>query len=369
MLTTGRANCSVYFHIPFCTKKCPYCHFYVVPNKKLFHALLLEGLSLEWEQKKSLLKNHSIVSVYFGGGTPTLFGAEAIGLCLSWLQDKLRADCEITVEANPEEASPELFSSLKSIGVNRISLGVQSLDDRSLLVLERQHSAQKAKQALFDAQKAGIQNVSVDLMYDLPDQTESSWRYTLDALESLPITHLSLYNLTIEPHTSFHKRKVSRPLPEQSLRFLQMALEAFAKLGLERYEISAFAKPGFSSRHNLGYWTFRPFLGFGPSAFSFWEEERFQNVPHLQRYVRALRENGSPIHFREKLPYPENLKEKLAIQLRCKEGAPLLEELPSDVTASLEKLIGLGLVIKERDRIRLTERGMLFYDSVAEELV
>ncbi|HEX2583224.1 MAG TPA: radical SAM family heme chaperone HemW [Chlamydiales bacterium] len=357
---------SVYFHIPFCTKKCPYCHFYVIPDQVRFHDLLREALLLEWERQKPLIQGKTIVSIYFGGGTPSLFGAEAIGEVIRRCGEL--HETEITVEANPEESTQELFSALKSVGVNRISLGVQSLDDRSLQILERTHNAAKAKEAIFSASAAGIENISIDLMYDLPGQTESSWVYTLDQLNDLPIRHLSLYNLTIEPHTSFHKRKVVQPAPEESLRFLHRALEVFERLGFDRYEISAFAKPGFESRHNLGYWTFRPFLGLGPSAFSYFEGERFQNVPNLQRYYKALKRGESPICFREKLPYPKNVKEQIAVQLRLKEGI-LLPEVPEEIASSIYSLVDQGLLERNGPRIRLTERGKLFYDSVAAEII
>ncbi len=364
---------SVYFHIPFCSKKCPYCHFYVIPDQVRYHEILREGLVLEWEQKKPLIAEKNITSIYFGGGTPTLFGANAIGEVIRRSRESDRPlpgieEPEITVEANPEESTEELFSALKSVGVNRISLGVQSLDDRSLQILERTHNATKAKEAIFAAKAAGIENISIDLMYDLPGQTESSWAYTLDQLKDLPISHLSLYNLTVEPHTSFHKRKVVQPKPEESLRFLHRALETLDKLRFERYEISAFAKPGSESRHNLGYWTFRPFLGLGPSAFSYWEGERFQNLPNLQRYYKALKNRESPISFREKLSYPENLKEQIAVQLRLKEGASL-PEIPEELANSIHTLLDQGLVEMNGPRIRLTEHGKLFYDSVASEII
>jgi oxygen-independent coproporphyrinogen III oxidase len=357
---------SLYFHIPFCTKKCPYCHFYVIPDQVRFHEILREGLLLEWERQKPLIEGKSIVSVYFGGGTPTLFGAKAIGEVIARCGEL--KDAEITVEANPEESTRELFSALKGAGVNRISLGVQSLDDRSLQTLERTHSAAKASEAIFAARDAGIENISIDLMYDLPGQTESSWAYTLDALKELPIQHLSLYNLTVEPHTAFHKRKVVQPKPEESLRFLHRALETLEELGFDRYEISAFAKPGFESRHNLGYWTFRPFLGLGPSAFSYWEGERFQNAPNLQRYFKALKNQESPVSFREKLPYPQNLKEQIAVQLRLKDGL-ILPEVPEETASSIQSLIDQGLLENKGPRILLTERGKLFYDSVASEII
>lgn len=360
------APISLYFHIPFCTKKCPYCHFYVIPNQLRYHDILKEGLALEWAAQKHLVEGKQIVSIYFGGGTPALFGAEAIGEVLQWIGP---VDAEITVEANPEDGTLELFTSLKAVGVNRISLGVQSLDDRSLMTLERTHSASRAREAILNAKAAGIENISIDLMYDLPDQTESSWRYTLDQLKELPITHLSLYNLTIEPHTSFSKRKLNLPQPEESLRFLHQAMETMQNLSFDRYEISAFAKPGRESRHNLGYWTYRPFLGFGPSAFSYWDGERFQNIANLQRYTRMLKEGQSPVSFREKLPYPQNFKEQLSVGLRLKNGFELPDEIPDETTKTIEQLTKNGFVTRLGNRVKLTERGKLFYDTVATELI
>lgn len=366
---------SLYFHIPFCTQKCPYCHFYVVPNQARFHPLLLEGLRREWEQVLPKLKEANegrplIASIYFGGGTPSLLGPESVGQILEWCRAlPWTPDCEVTLEANPEESSVGLFQAYLDVGVTRLSVGVQSLDDRSLVTLERGHTAKKAKQALFDATAAGFKNISIDLMYDLPDQTESSWQYTLDQLADLPIQHLSLYNLTIEPHTPFSKRTLSLPSAEESLRFLDAALQKCEMLGFERYEISAFAKPGFASRHNLGYWQFRPFWGFGPSAFSYWDGERLQNVPHLQRYARDLKEGKSPTHFRERLPYPASFKEKLAIQLRLKEGVRLSEEIPEETERALEQLERDGFVRTTNGNLALTERGQLFYDTVAAAVI
>ncbi|MBU6445859.1 MAG: coproporphyrinogen III oxidase, partial [Verrucomicrobia bacterium] len=213
-------------------------------------------------------------------------------------------------------------------------------------------------------------NISLDLMYDLPGQTEESWAFTLDQLRDLPIQHLSLSNLTIEPHTSFHKRKVQLPQPELSLQLLQTALERLASLGLNRYEISAFARPGFESRHNLGYWTGRPFLGFGPSAYSFWEGERFRNVANIHKYARALREGQSPVDFREKLPYPAHLKERLAVGLRVREGVNLATfPLDADTARVIEELKRNNLLAQRGTQLQLTERGMLYYDTVASEMI
>lgn len=368
MQIIGRKQVSLYFHIPFCTKKCPYCHFYVVPNLAQFHTVLEEGLFLEWERQLPLLLDKEIVSIYFGGGTPTLFpkGVKKL-LDKVFATLSVASDCEITIEANPEDGSEELFEELLSYRVNRLSVGVQSLDDRSLHTLERIHSAQKAKATLLQAEKAGFKNISIDLMYDLPDQTQSSWLYTLGQARELPLQHLSLYNLTIEPHTAFHKRKIQIPSTANSLVFLQSAIETFESMGLKRYEISAFAKTGFQSRHNLGYWTYRPFLGFGPSAFSYWEGERFQNLANLQRYTRTLKMSNSPIDFRETLPYPQNVKEKLAVGLRLIDGIDM--DLPEELHKTIKELIDQNLLVRKNLRICLSEKGLLFHDTVASQII
>lgn len=365
---------SLYFHVPFCTKKCPYCHFYVIPNRNSYQRIFEEALFLEWEKRLPQFREKEIASIYFGGGTPTLFAPDGIKRILKRIREDgilLSPSCEITIEANPEETGKHLFHDLLDIGVNRLSLGVQSLDDRSLQTLERIHSAKKAKEAIREASEAGFKNISIDLMYDLPGQTKSSWDQTLGEASSLPIQHLSLYNLTIEPHTSFFKRKNLLTFPDQgsSLQMLEAAIRSLEKMGLKRYEISAFAREGFQSRHNLGYWTGRPFLGFGPSAFSFWEEERFRNIANLQRYARALKGGNFPVDFKEKLPYPQNLKELFAIRLRLLEGAELHPHPPQEMVDAIERLLKENYLMKRGSKIALTEKGLLFHDTIASEII
>lgn len=365
---------SLYFHIPFCTKKCPYCHFYVIPNRVPFHKTLEEGLFLEWEARLPQIRGKKITSIYFGGGTPTLFAPEGIGKILKRIRSDgiaIEPSCEITIEANPEEVSETLFRHLIDLGINRLSLGVQSLDDRSLQTLERIHSAKRALEAIQAAAKAGIKNISIDLMYDLPDQTESSWNETLAKLSDLPIQHLSLYNLTIEAHTSFYKRRnlLSFPDPLSSLRMLNAAIRSAEKIGLKRYEISAFAKENFQSRHNLGYWTGRPFLGFGPSAFSFWEEERFRNIANLQRYFRDLKNGILPIDFKEKLPSPQKYKELFIIGLRLLEGTTPHPNAPQEMRETIDRFLKEGFLMKRKSKIALTEKGLLFHDTIASEII
>ncbi len=373
---------SLYFHVPFCSKKCPYCHFFVLPDKDLFKEQFLAAIALEWKQRLPQLVGKRIVSIYFGGGTPSRLSPHQLHSILGQVLTcglDIAPNCEITLEANPEDATLSLLSDFRSLGFNRLSLGVQSLDDKQLHVLERQHSSQKGIDAILAAERAGFHNISIDLMYDLPHQTLASWKLTLDHLRQLPINHLSLYNLTFEPHTIFFKRKKKLmphlPNDEQSLNLLQEAIDAIERAGLDRYEISAFARPGMHSRHNTGYWTARPFIGFGPSAFSYWKGERFKNIAHLNRYSEALSKGTFPIDFEEKLSYPHSLYELLAVRIRLKEGVDISlfqnthGALPKEFFNHMQTLEQRGWIKSSAEVCSLTEEGMLFYDSVAAELI
>ena len=367
MPTTGEI--SVYVHLPFCRRKCPYCHFFVIPRDEDKQKVLLKALLQEWRLYESRLEGCKIVSVYFGGGTPYLVGPLAIAEMLAWIKPATGA--EITLEANPEDVTFEEMKRFCQAGINRVSIGVQSLDDGLLKKLGRHHTAEQAKRAIFTTQQAGISNISIDLMYDIPSQTVESWEMTLEQLSPLPITHLSLYNLTIEPHTVFYKKKSLLtpllPSSDASLAMLNIAAARLEALGLTRYEISAFAKPGFKAIHNTGYWTGRPFLGLGPSAFSYWEGERYRNFCDLKKYSAALGSDLVPVDFRERLSSRASLHERLAVALRLLEGVDVRDFPVGDEV--YEKLVNKGWIEVEGGRAKLTAEGLLFYDSVAEEIV
>lgn len=373
----GASPISLYFHIPLCKRKCPYCHFYVTQDRPSAHSGLVEALHLEIEQIRSHLVGNEVVSVYFGGGTPFLLNPEEVAGLINAVP---RADvCEITIEANPEDVTCPKVRAFSEAGVNRLSLGVQSLDNALLKRLGRGHTAQRALEALDEVRQGGVENVSIDLMFDIPGQDFKSWDATLLQVEMLPITHLSLYNLTIEPKTAFARQREALlpliPSDEEGVKMWEHAVEAFEGMGLERYEISAFAKPGCHSRHNLGYWTGRPFWGLGPSAFSYWKGRRFRNVPSLKQYCAALKKGTSPVDFEEKLNFPDDLHELLAIGLRQVLGVDLggfqrsFGGLPDSTKERLESLRNEGFLFRDGDRIALTKQGLLFYDTVAERLI
>lgn len=374
---------SLYIHIPFCTQKCDYCHFYVLPNQEHLHDLLLEGLLLEWQRVVKLLQNRRLVSIYFGGGTPSLFGAKRLQKLLNTILTSpilLSPFLEITLEANPEKIDLKLMQAYAEIGINRLSIGVQSFDDQLLKILGRVHSAKMAKEAIFTAVKAGIDNITIDLMYELPHQTVQQWQQTLNEVQELPITHLSLYNLTIEPQTLFYKKRHSlalvRPNQEESLEMYLSAVNTFKAQGLKQYEISAFAKEGFASQHNSGYWTARPFLGLGPSAFSFWNQQRFQNIANLNKYYKLLASGQSPVDFKEALSSNALRRELLVIHLRLTKGVDLTHfqhthgNLDKETLDALEKLKSQRLLITtEKNVIKLSDLGLLYHDAIAEELI
>lgn len=372
---------SLYFHIPFCTHKCGYCHFYVVPDREPFKEILMEGLKNEWRLRLPLLYGKKIVSIYFGGGTPSLLGPERIHSIIQWIKQEIGFEqtTEVTLEANPENISLQLMREYAQAGINRVSIGIQTLNDSILKRLERQHGSQKAIDAVYRTAEAGIQNITIDLMYDLPDQTLSIWEETLEKVRELPITHLSLYNMTIEPHTTFFKKReqLQKLLPDQetSLKIYEMAQQMLSEKNLEQYEISAFAKPNYPSIHNTGYWKGRPFLGFGPSAFSYWEGSRFSNIANLHRYNQQLKANQFPVDFTEKLDPISSLRELLAIRIRLIEGVDLhrfqeqFGSLDKNTFEAIEELQRQKLIVKEGNILQLTKQGILFYDSVAIELI
>lgn len=331
----------------------------------------MESLEREWLSKRELLHSRRIVSLYFGGGTPTQLSPEAIRKILSWVERdcSLADDIEITLEANPEDIGPRIG---EFEGINRISMGVQSFDDKLLHTLGREHTAAQALRAIEHCAKS-YANISIDLMYEIPGQTLQTWEQTLLQTAELPLTHLSLYNLTFEPNTPFFRRREAlKPLvlPEEEQTLCFQMPERILK-GMRRYEISAFAKPGCASRHNTGYWQGRPFLGLGPSAFSYWEGRRFRNWPSLLQWSRALQEGKSPVDYTEELEESAKKNELLIIGLRMLEGVEKkrIGPLDSKTVESLEQLEQLGLIKSSPKSWKLSPKGLLFHDTVAEMLV
>ena len=380
MQIISKKEVSLYFHIPFCYKKCPYCHFYVVSAEKHPHEIFVNTLIQEWLLVKPLLENYKIVSIYFGGGTPTVLDPKYYKKILNAISKYHSevADAEITIEGNPDRLSASLLSQYRAAGINRLSLGIQSLDDSQLKIISRTHDSNSAIRVIREASQEGFNNISCDLMYDLPDQTLKTWEKSVYKLSELPITHISIYNLTFEPKTVFgrleSKLKKRCPSEEVSEQILNSALDILKNNGFERYEISAFAKDKAYSRHNIGYWQGRPFMGIGPSAFSYWNGARFSNISNIVKWqeevAKGIRGNG----FFEKLDGKASRRELLSIALRTKWG--VIESQVNQICINdteLENVI-LGLIDNHllewvNGYLKLTSKGSMFYDTVAQEII
>jgi oxygen-independent coproporphyrinogen III oxidase len=367
-----REPCSIYIHVPFCSRKCPYCHFYSIAHRKelvdLYYHALLEEIAL-W---MPTLKDYEIITLYFGGGTPSL-------LCPEYIQSIIekvapQASAEITIEVNPETATRELFLSFKTIGINRLSVGVQSFHDTELKALSRPHNSKKAIETVEMAEDSLFDNISIDLMYEIPHQTLESFRTSLEIAGRLPISHISLYNLTMEENTPFFRKKeelLNTIVPQEvGVKMYTSAQEILGAHGFCQYEISAFCKDKKRSLHNIGYWQGRPFLGFGPSAFSYFRASRFSNVSSVQEYAKLLEKKILPATTFDELDPVCRQKELLAVGLRMNEGIEI-SSLPQDLEthSALVKLIDDGLLVREETRIKLSRRGILFYDEVASRLI
>jgi len=373
---------SLYIHIPFCTRKCGYCHFFVIKDDEKKKEELLNALLVELSLYAHLLKEKKLVTIYFGGGTPSLFGAERLKKVLDAIDSYSpfqTDDVEITLEANPESLTKEVLKSYKDSGINRLSIGVQSLDDQELRLLTRTHTSLEAIKAIEAAHALGIVNLSIDLMYEIPGQTNASWQKTLNQAAKLPISHISLYNMTIEQDTAFYRKKNALlpliPKEQDSKKMLEQLSITLKKNGFTQYEISAFCRDECYSKHNTGYWTGRPFIGLGPSSFSFLPPQRFQNVPNFVRYLEAIRQKELPVTFKETLEPEARLRELFVVEIRLFQGVDKLAfqkrygMLPQSFWEELNVLLNQGLVEENSSRILLTEKGRTFYDTVASSLI
>jgi oxygen-independent coproporphyrinogen-3 oxidase len=380
MKTIGKKPISLYFHIPFCKKKCPYCHFFVLKENETQKDLLMAGLFKEFKLHK-IDPTLEVISIYFGGGTPSLMGPVRIKRILEFVSHQITISdqCEITLEVNPSDVTQEDAIGFYEAGINRVSIGVQSFDDESLKIIGREHKAKDAVDTIHYFHQAGICNISIDLMYDRPYQELKTWEKELSCIKNLPITHLSLYNMTIEEGSAYKRleKKILKTMPDEelSLKLYQQAIDSFKEMGFDRYEISAFCKNNKRSIHNLGYWQGRDFYGLGPSSFSLVNKKRFQNVSSLKKYLDFLSNDTLPVCFEEKLDPIASLKEHLCIALRVKEGVFIadfekqFQKLPKETLLAIDKLQNEGLLSQKDGFVCLTEKGMLFFNEVGASLI
>ena len=368
----------LYFHIPFCAGKCPYCDFYSVDAADGLMDDYAKALDRHLREASAYLSN-VVDTVYIGGGTPSLWGARRIDALLKRTRKlfSLSPKAEITLEVNPDSAQPKDLERWRKSGVNRLSFGVQSTDDALLRQLGRGHNAQQAARAVAQAAEAGYDNLSVDLLYGLPGQTMEQWRQTLQTAAAWPVAHISCYALKVEKNTPLHKTWGSIPCIDDDLVADQylLAVETLERLGFAQYEISNFAKPSRQSRHNLKYWTLEPFLGFGPSAHSDFGGLRYAYTRDLSAYIDGVAGGDPIVTESERIERHDRAVEYIMLGLRTTHGISEAEYIQK-FQASLDRPLALlakweryGLTRQENGRWKLTPKGFLVSNRLIGELL
>jgi putative oxygen-independent coproporphyrinogen III oxidase len=377
---------SLYIHIPYCIRKCPYCDFnsHVVadiPEQSYTHALIAEldyylAAPADWHSR-------TIQSIFFGGGTPSTFHPESIGKLLEHVASRfsLLPNCEITLEANPGTVDRENFYGYRKCGVNRISIGVQSFQPRLLKFLGRVHSAEEAKKALDVVREAGFENFSLDLIYANPSQTLEELSADLEAALSFGSPHMSVYNLTIEEGTPFHHEfrsgRIQLLSEEDEIAMADLIERRLFEAGLERYEISNYARPGFYSRHNVNYWRSGDYLGIGAGAHSYRRGggdkvygHRWWNEKSPARYMSKIEASGNSVTEREEASLEKAAGEFMFSGLRLMDGICLeafgarFGKSAMELYPEISGWVSEGFMETDGDRLRLTQRGIMVANSI-----
>lgn len=356
---------SLYIHIPFCLKKCNYCSFYSINWNQGIEGLYLKSILKEIELTKEF--SHLLETLYIGGGTPSCLSIESLEKLFVSLREnfKTKNDVEFSIEINPATVDKEKLNLMRSYGINRLSIGVQSLNDRELSFLGRIHSSDDALKTVDLAVNEGFDNISIDLIYGIPGQILKSWKTTLNKLVTRDIQHISCYELSIDRHTKIAKEldsgNFSLPPEEETVAMYEFATEFLESRGFKKYEISNFAQPGFQCRHNINYWSAVPYLGIGPSAHSFIDRKRFHNPSNLFSYAEHLID-GKPAWTNDyTVDKTEELKERVFLGLRMKDGVILTNPCIIEMLGSPEYK---NLISISGNRVRLTDKGMILSNEI-----
>ena len=370
----------IYIHIPFCKSFCSYCDFYSITDNSETESFV-QALMLETAMQSGYLDGEAIETVYFGGGTPSLLTVEQIARIISSVRTNfdLTKDPEITIEVNPDDVFEGYFKALAEAGINRVSLGVQSWNDKRLKYLGRRHDSEQSAQALRLAFAEGIVNVSADLIYGIPGMTTEDLKHDLEKTFAFPVTHLSAYHLTIEDGTRMGKMKKDKKLietdEETSNAMFSLLGTMCRERGFIQYEISNFAREGFISKHNSSYWKQIPYLGLGPSAHSFNRSSRQWNVSDVKKYIRSINSGIVPFE-REELDKLTVFNEYVMTSLRTMWGIDLEhvevfydKELHDYLVNLSGKYIRYGLMRREKNTLVLTDQGKMISDNIIAELL
>jgi len=377
----NKAPLGIYIHVPFCRSKCQYCDFYSLTTKddRLMDSYL-DAMTRHIKESGALAPNHKVDTIYFGGGTPSFFGADGMATLLTAVRRyfDVANDAEITFEANPDSVSDKLLRRLRAEGFNRVSLGVQCDDDAILQKIGRPHNYAQAVTAVERIRRAGYRNLSLDLMYGLPGQTLDGWEATLRRVLTLNPDHISCYGLKVEERTPLYDYKDACNLPDDDMQadMYLLAVEILRSKGYRQYEISNFAKKGLVSRHNMKYWTGGEYLGFGPDASSDFGGKRFTMVRDLLAYIDGIKNKGQVISELQEIPLRERAGEFLMTRLRTADGIEAQEYerkylLPfAPLEAALQRFAQQRLAAKRSDGCwHLTPEGFLVSNSILSDLL
>ncbi len=363
----------LYVHIPFCPKVCPYCSFYKETSDRNKTARFLDAVLRELDQQAAILPPLRPRTIFFGGGTPSALSTPQLEYLLTGLRARLDLSdlAEWTLEMNPATVSLEKAALLRSLGVNRISMGVQSWEPQLLAVLGRVHSAEQARRSYAILREAGFDNVNLDLIFGVPTQTPAQWRRSLEETIALGPEHISAYNLTYEEDTEFFRRFASGELSQDDdadAALFEQTADTLSAAGYEPYEISNFSRPGRECRHNLAYWQAADYLGLGPSAFSTVGERRWSNVRDTAAYNDRTHAGVTAADFEEAVPPDTRRAEAIAFGLRTNRGVAAETLRPWDERVAEFEALGL-LRITEANQVLLTRKGRLLADTVAEAFI
>lgn len=369
----------IYIHIPFCKQSCYYCDFYFTTTTKLKENFI-DALHREIALTKDYLEGEDIKTIYFGGGTPSLLSADEISGIIDKIGEyhNLTHLIEVTLEANPDDLTPQKLADLRATPINRLSIGIQSFFDEDLKWMNRAHNADEANSVVKNAHDAGFKVLTIDLIYGTPTLTDENWQANIDKALSMGVNHISAYALTVEQNTPLYKLikqgKYQTTNDEKTSRHFDMLLASINKAGWEQYEISNYAKDGSYSIHNTGYWQGEKYLGLGPSAHSYNIHQRSWNVRNLKAYIEGINNNTPQIEI-ETLTDEQKFNEYVLTSLRTKWGCSLAviktkfgEQLAAETQQNAMVFITRGWVVAENNILYLTDEGKLFADHIASEL-
>lgn len=370
----------IYLHVPFCAKACTYCDFHFSTSMKLKDEVL-DAMQQEMVLQKDYLQGETLETIYFGGGTPSLLSAQEIASFLDKIAENFRLHpaLEITLEANPDCLTPEYLKNIRSAGINRLSIGIQSFHDHHLKWMNRTHSAKDSMNCVQIAQNHGFEDLSIDLIFGFPQLSEQEWNENLNHAIQLEVPHISSYSMAVSPSTALDHQIKMNKMPaideEQSAAHFIKGKKTLMEAGYDHYEISSFSKIGHQSRHNSNYWKGVPYLGIGPSAHSFNGSERQWNIRNNARYLNSIQKGLIPGE-KEVLSLNNQLNEQILTQLRMKEGLFLSEieikygknKVDSILKDAAPHLRSNKLVLTENKNLILSTEGQLYADIIAADL-